>query len=130
MDVSDTAVLREAFMQLNTRLSQQESQIQTLTSENQTLTTRLATSTPTNPPRTASPRGVSTSSLVDTRLLGKPEGFTGDPQKYPDWSFKLKPYLGAIDVRYQAMISLVEQSTQPILNVGLSADEAQLSTPL
>ena len=67
---------------------------------------------------------------MDTRLLGRPEGFSSDPQKYPDWSFKLKAYLGAINVRYQAMIALVEQSTQPILNVGLSGDGAQLSTQL
>ncbi len=125
MDVSDPAVLLEALNQLNARMGQQESRIQTLTTENQSLTTRLASSTSTNPPRQAA-----APSLVDTRLLGKPENFTGDPQKYPDWSFKLKAYLGAIDVRYQVLMANVEQSNGPLLNIGLSDEEAQLSTQL
>ena len=79
MDVSDPAVLLEALNQLNTRMGQQESRIQVLTTENQTLTTRLASSTRNGPTRPPGPP-----SLVDTRLLGRPESFTGDPQKYPD----------------------------------------------
>ena len=67
---------------------------------------------------------------MDIRLLGKPEGFSGDPQKFPDWSFKLKAYLGAIDVRYQTMIDITEQATSPILKIGPSDDEAQLSIQL
>jgi hypothetical protein len=125
MNVSDPAVLLEALNQLNARMSRQESQIQALTTENQSLTTQLASSTSTSPPRPPGPP-----SLVDTRLLGKPENFTGDPQKYPDWSFKLKAYLGAIDVRYQALMANVEQSNGPLLNVGLPPEEQQLSTQL
>ena len=115
MDVSDPAVLREALNQLNARMSRQESQIQALATENQSLTTRLASSASTSPQRPPDPRA----SLVDTRLLGKPASFSGDPQKYPDWSFKLKAYLGAIDVRCQALLAHVEQSNGPLLNVGL-----------
>mgnify|MGYP002810462547 CR=1 FL=1 len=62
--------------------------------------------------------------------MGKPENFTGDPQKYPDWSFKLKAYRGAIDVRYHVLMANVEQSNGPLLNIGLSDEEAQLSTQL
>ena len=47
-----------------------------------------------------------TSAFVDARLLRSPEGFAGDPQKFPDWSFKLKAYLGAIGVRCQTMITI------------------------
>ena len=119
-------MLLEALNQLNARMSRQESQIQALTTENQSLTTRLASSASTSPQRPPDPRA----SLVDTRLLGKPENFSGDPQKYPGWSFKLKAYLGAIDVRYQALMAHVEQSSGPLLNVGLSPEEAQLSTQL
>ena len=129
MDVSDPAVLREALNQLNARMSQQETQIQTLSAENQSLTTRLASSVSAQPnghPAPPDPRA----SLVDTRLLGKPESFSGDPQTYPDWSFKLKAYLGAIDVRCQALMAHVEQSSGPLLNVGLPPEEAQLSTQL
>ena len=126
MNVSDPAVLLEALNQLNARMGRQEGQIQALTTENQSLTTRLASSTSSSPPRPPGPPP----SLVDTRLLGKPENFVGDPQKYPDWSFKLKAYLGAIDVRYQALMANVEQSNGQLLNVGLSSEEAQLSTQL
>ncbi len=116
-------------MQLSAPLCKQESLVQSLTAENQTLTTKLAASIPTSSARTSTlPQGAP--GLVDTRLLGKPEGFLCDPAKFPDWSFKLKAYLGAIDVRYQAMIAIVEQATAPILNVGLSSEEAQLSTQL
>ena len=55
MDVSDPAVLREALNQLNARMSQQESQIQALTTENQSLTTRLASSASTSPQRPPDP---------------------------------------------------------------------------
>ncbi len=63
-------------------------------------------------------------------MLRKPKGFSSDPAKFLDWSFKLKAYLGALCVRYQAMIAITEQATAPILNVGLSSEEAQLSTQL
>mgnify|MGYP000046206087 CR=1 FL=1 len=126
MDFSDPNVLREALLQLNTRMSQQEGQIQALTTETQSLTARLASSSSTSPTRQAAQQA----SLVDTCLLGKPESFSGDPQKHPDWSFKLKAYLGAIDPRYQALMAFVEQSTTSVLNVGLSPEEAQLSTQL
>ena len=93
MNVLVLAVLLAALNQLNARMSRQESRIQALTTENHSLTTRLASSASTSPQRTADPRA----SLVDTCLLGKPESFPGDPQRYPDWSFKLKAYFGAID---------------------------------
>ncbi len=67
---------------------------------------------------------------MGTRQLGKPHSFAGDPQRFPDCRFKFKAYLGAIDPRYQAMIAVTEQSTTPILNVGMTADEARLSTQL
>ncbi len=68
--------------------------------------------------------------MVDTLLLGRPENFAGDPQRFPDWSSKLKAYLGAIDVRYQATIAIAEHATGPIFNAGLCNEEAQLSTQL
>ena len=35
--------------------------------------------------------------VVDTRVIGKPDQFDGDP----DWSFKLRSYLGVVDQRCQ-----------------------------
>ncbi len=115
MDVSDQEVLRQAFMQLSARLSQHGNQIQSLTMENQILTTRLAKSMLIILTRTSSsPSSARPMSLVDTRLLGKPQTCNGELQRFPDWSFKLKAYLGAIDVRYQAIIAHTEQATRPI----------------
>ncbi len=71
-----------------------------------------------------------TSAFVDARLLRSPEGFAGDPQKFPDWRSMLTCYLGAIDERYRSLIAATEQATTPILNAGLSGDGAQLSTQL
>jgi hypothetical protein len=128
VDVTDPTALREAFMQLNARLSQRENQIQTLITETQILTRRLAMSASIPTITRTSTSLQRRSSLVDTRLLGKLEGFSGDRQKFPAWSFKFKDYPSAIDVRYQTMIAITEQATSPILHIGLSDDEVQLST--
>ena len=50
---------------------------------------------------------------VDARLLRTPEGFPGDPQKFPDWRSKLKAYLGAIDERYRGLLATTEKATKP-----------------
>ena len=43
-------------------------------------------------------------SVVDTRVLSKPESYTGDPSRFADWNFKMRAYLGAVDERYQHLI--------------------------
>ena len=42
--------------------------------------------------------------VVDTRVIGKPDQFDGDPMKYADWSFKLRSDFVAVDQRYQLAV--------------------------
>ena len=48
----------------------------------------------------STPRQRVQAGVVDTRVIGKPDQFDGDPMKYADWSFKLRSYFGAVDQRY------------------------------
>ena len=116
---------QRAFDDLNQRMLQQEATLAQLGLENQQLTHRLAAATPVGKSGSTREHG-----LVDTRILGKPDQFAGDGMKYPDWSFKLKSYMGAVDVRYQALMLSCENSTVPVLNAIMSGEEAQLSTQL
>ena len=54
--------------------------------------------------------------VVDTRVIGKPDQFDGDPMKHADWSFKLISFLGAVDQRYQQELTTTETSSTPRLN--------------
>ncbi len=127
MDVTDPDTIWQGLMQWNSRLSQQESQILSLTAQNQTLTTRLAAIYGRILYARVFLLKEGAPGLVDTRLWGKPEGFSGKPGKFPDW---LKAYFGTIDVRYQAMTAIAEQASTPSLNAGLSSEKAQLSPQL
>ena len=61
--------------------------------------------------------------VVDTRVVGKPDQFDGDPMKYTDWSFKLRSNLGAVDQRYRS-------SSTPRLKATLGSEESALSTQM
>ena len=65
--------------------------------------------------------------VVDTRVIGKPDQFDGDPMKYANWSFKLRSYLGAVDPRYQQESTTTETSSTPRLNATLGSEESALS---
>ena len=68
--------------------------------------------------------------VVDTRVIGKPDQFDGDPMKYLDWSFKLSAYFGAADQRYQEELTKTEASSTPRLNANLGSEESALSTQM
>ena len=93
VDVSNPDALRTALIDLNNRLQAQQSQMTQLQTENTALQARLAQNTPVQV-------GTPQRSLVDTRVIGKPDQFNGESQKFPDWSFKLRAYMGAVDPRY------------------------------
>ena len=78
-----------AIQQLNVRLQQQETAM---------------TKSMSNTPRQRVQAGV-----AETRVIGKPDQFDGDPMKYAGWSFKLRSYFGAVDPRYR---SIVDTETQ------------------
>ena len=78
----------------------------------------------------STPRQRVQAGVVDTRVIGKPDQFDGDPMKYADWSFKLRSYLGAVDQRYQEELMKTESSSTPRLNSNLGSEESALSTQM
>ena len=68
--------------------------------------------------------------VVDTRVIGKPDQFDGDPMKYTDWTFKLRSYFVAVDQRYQQELTTTETSSTPRLNATLSSEESALSAQM
>ncbi len=77
---------------------------------------------------TAPPQAAPRHSLSCSSSAASGEPRAGDPQGLPDWGFKHKAYFGAIDMRYQAVIAVMEQAAGPILNAGRSNEEGQFST--
>ena len=85
---------------LQATVGQQNSQIQQLAASTTPLPSSPTGREPTSPQR---------QSLIDTRVLGKPDTFKGEQSKWTDWCFVLKSYLCAIDGRYQAELQQVEE---------------------
>ena len=75
-----------AIQQLNAHVQQQETAVTMLTSERESLARQVQSLTGTTGQRVRV-------GVVDTRLIGKPDQFDGDPMKYADWSFKVRSYL-------------------------------------
>ena len=67
---------------------------------------------------------------MDTRVIGKPDAFNGEGHKFPDWAFKLKAYMGAVDPRYQQSMAAAEASGTALLNDTMESHDAALSTQL
>ena len=109
-----------AIQQLNARLQQQESAVRILTSERESLARQVQSLTGTPEQRVRA-------GVVDTRVIGKPDQFDGDPMKYADWSFKLRSYLGAVDQQYQQELTT---TSTPRLNATLGSEESALSTQM
>ena len=110
-----------AIQQLNVRVQQQETAMTILAQERERLAQQVQ-SMP-NTPRQRVQAGV-----VDTRVIGKPDQFDGDPMKHADRSFKLRSYLGAVDQRYQEELTKTEASSTPRLNANLESEERAPST--
>ena len=68
--------------------------------------------------------------VVDTRVIGKPEQFDGDPTKYAGWSFKLRSHFGALDQRYQEELAKTETSSTPRLDANLDSEGGALSAQM
>ena len=112
-----------AIQQLNARLQQQETEMTTLAQERVRLAQQVQS-------MWSTPRRRVQAGVVDTRVIGKPDQFDGDPMKYADWSFKLRSYLGAVDQRYQQELTTTEASSTPRLHATLSREESALSTQM
>ena len=94
-----------AIQQLNARLQQQETTVTTLTQERERHSQQVQSMTGTPGQRVRA-------GVVDTREIGKPDQFDGDPMNFADWSFKLRSYFGAVDQRYDDDRDMVDTETQ------------------
>jgi len=68
--------------------------------------------------------------IIDTRVIGKPDLWHGEKEKFPDWSFTFKGLMVAIDSRYQEIFERVENSVEPLNNNDLDGVNRHLSTQL
>ena len=68
--------------------------------------------------------------LVDTRQLGKPEAFKGDPEAFEDWSFIFEAYMCCVDRRFAAVFERIRFSDVSQLNLRLNPVEVEMSTQL
>ena len=105
-----------AIQQLNARLQQQETAMAILAQQRVRLAQQVQS-------MTSMPRQRFQAGVVDTRVIGKPDQFDGDPMKCADWSFKLRSYFGAVDQRYQEELTKTESSSTPRLNANLGSEE-------
>ena len=112
-----------AIQQLNARLQQQETAETALTQERESLARQVQSLTGTPGQRVRA-------RVVDTRVIGKPDQFDGDPMKYADWSFTSRSYLGAVDQQYQQELATTEASSTPRLNANLDGEKSALSTQM
>ncbi|CAK0820598.1 unnamed protein product, partial [Prorocentrum cordatum] len=115
----DMEEMQRAMQQLSLRLQQQEREMKQLQEDRQRMQEELERS------REAPQRhgGQQPHSVVDTRVLSKPESYAGDPSRLADWSFKMRAYLGAVDERYQHLIEKTEMATEPLKNATMEPDE-------
>ena len=121
--LEEQEAMSTAIQQLNARLQQQETAMTILAQERERLAQQVRSIAST-------PRQRVQAGVVDTRVIGKPDQFDGDPMKYADWSFKLKSNLGAVDQRYQEELTKTESSPTPRLNANLGSEESALSTQM
>ena len=96
----------QALQDLQLRLAAAEAAAQQSRDDNQRLQDRLAAAIPAGgqqigapPQATFPPQYGSASSLIDTRLIGKPGIFAGTQESWPDWGFVFKAYSAALSPR-------------------------------
>ena len=111
-----------AVQQLKVRLQQPGMMGKILQAERDDLAKQVQSATSTTTQR--QPR------VVDTRVIGRPDKFDGDPLKHAHRLFRLRSYLGAADQRYQLEPTTTEASSTPRLNATLSSEASCLGTQM
>ena len=66
--------------------------------------------------------------LVDTRSLGRPDVFYGEPNKWRDWAFQLKICLMAVNSQFTQALERNESSPVVLSNASLSPRSQEMST--
>ena len=68
----------------------------------------------------------SAQSLVDIKIIGKPERFTGRYEDWSDFKFKLVNYMTAIDLNYRLELEHVSTTLTEIIETALSTDDQRM----
>jgi hypothetical protein len=125
------AEVEAAFNQLNARIQEFEQRLAASQEERENLAQEVERLRAVGTPVGAAAGGPARAKgLVDTRLIGKPQGYDGDASRFADWAFVLKAYMSALDPRYQDAFTEIETSEVPVLNATLTEEDVSLSTQL
>ena len=62
---------------------------------------------------------------MDTRLLGKPQEFHGEHERWRDWSAVFRGYAGAVNEGLATLMPWAVARTAVVLNASLSTDQAR-----
>ena len=65
------------------------------------------------PGRPPSQPATDRSSVVDTRLMQKPQSFSGDRVTWSDWAFTFRAYVGAVNGRMKQLLDEPSPATYP-----------------
>ena len=63
-------------------------------------------------------------SLIDTKLLGRPRGYSGNRQEWSQWKFVFKAYIGALNGEMLRRLEVAEKSGTSMPLGGFSLEEA------
>ena len=129
-----TEEVAQRLQQLSARLQEMEGRFHTAEAEKAVMATELQALKAENdaaPRQAPEPRRPAPANqLVDTRLIGKPQSYDGDPTKLADWSLVMKSYMSALNPAYQDVFLNIEASQVPMRNANLDPENSALSTQL
>ena len=74
--------------------------------------------------------GTAAGQVVDTRVLGRPDRWDGSEKAWPNWSFVMKAYAGAIDQDLSADMTTAECSTDAMSNDAMTGERKARSVQL
>ena len=72
---------------------------------------------------------MSVSQAVDTRVLGRPDTWDGNEKAWPNWSFMMKAYAGAIDQELSTDMTGAEVTRQRRQDASQEVQECAANAP-
>ena len=109
-------------------VEQLRQQIADLSARLQAAETAQAAATPTPGATTnGGPGGPPRADILDTRVLGKPEHFSGDQKSWRDWAIVMRSYAGLVDNQLSTLMRNAETSIVPVLNATLEDPQERSS---
>ena len=106
---------------------QQVQQLQQMQGEIGQMRAQMASS---NASAASPPSVTDPSRIIDTRVIGKPDMFYGEKEKWKDWSFQLRIYMMAVNQVYSEMFGRIDDADVPMQNRALSPRSRSLSMQL